>query len=186
MKKFERRYFLQTLLASLSLLLPGRTFANSLSLPAVAGPCLDADLLMSIFRHLESPAKVGRLYLHMNPGEADPQRLEASIVQRLSSAIAPGALTADALHDSSFFGNAVGQAVHEDFGNGDTVNVQGWILSRTEGQLCGLLALTEDRRSVRRTVTPHRFIPHPANSSPDTKAAIYRGKRGDSRPHHGS
>jgi hypothetical protein len=115
-------------------------FANPL--PAADGPCLDADLLMSVFRHLDSPAKVGSLYLRANRDEADPRRLEASLVRRLSSITAPGALTA---HDASSFGTIIGQAVHEDFCNGDTVNVQGWILSRTEGRLCGLFALTIDR-----------------------------------------
>ena len=143
MKKLDRRHFLQTLLASLPLLSLGRVFANPL--PAAAGPHLNADLLMSIFAHLDSPAKVGGLYLRANLAEADPQRLEAFIIQKLSSVTASGAPTAGALHDVSSFGTIIGQAVHEDFCNGDTVNVQGWILSRTEGRLCGLLALTIDR-----------------------------------------
>lgn len=143
MKTLDRRHFLQRLLASLPLLWLGRAFAHPL--PAAAGPHLDAGLLMSVFRHLDSPVKVGSLYLRANPSEADPQRLEAFILRTLSSATAPGALTAGALHDPSSFGTIIGQAVHEDFCNGDTVNVQGWILSRTEGRLCGLLALTIDR-----------------------------------------
>lgn len=144
MKKLDRRNFLQTLLASLPLLWPGRLFAYPLPVRNADGSCLDADLLMSVFRHLDSPAKVGSLYLRANLDEADTQRLQAVIVQRLSSVTAPGVPTAEALHDSSSFGTIMEQAVHEDFRNGDTVNVQGWILSRTEGRLCGLFALTTD------------------------------------------
>lgn len=143
MKRLDRRHFLQTLLASLPLLWPNRVFATPL--PAAAGPCLDADLLMSVFRHLDSPARIGGLYLRANLGEADPRRLEAFILQSLACATAPRALTADALHKASSFGWLIGQAVQADFCNGDTVNIQGWILSRTEGRLCGLFALTLER-----------------------------------------
>jgi hypothetical protein len=112
--------------------------------PAAAGLCLDADLLMSVFRHLDSPARVGSLYLRGNLEEADPRRLEAFLLERLAGATAPRALTADALHETSSFGRIIGQAVHADFCNGDMVNVEGWILSRTEARLCGLFALTLD------------------------------------------
>lgn len=112
------------------------------SLPAsfLVGPARSAleplaAHLTEVFSHRLSAGVVGRRYLALHPHEANAALLAARIAGtarnylRLTEA-GRGRLRALLVHQQ-----------RQDFAAGRTVNVDGWILSRTEARLCALVAL---------------------------------------------
>jgi len=73
-------------------------------------------------------APIGRRYLAMTPAERNPTVLASRIAERVSGSGAD-------------FPAAVTSAVSRDFESGDVVMIDGWMLSRTEAQICGLAAM---------------------------------------------
>lgn len=107
-------------------------------LPVAAGEADAAARLLSLLAHRDSAARIGRLYLRRFPGEADARRLASMILGQASApAAAPSA--PDALR------RQVAQRRRQDFATGETVRVEGWILSRSEARLCALAALPKSR-----------------------------------------
>jgi len=88
--------------------------------------------LMALLHHHHSAGEVGRAYLAIAPDEADP-----AILLRLLGADDPNlvALDTEALRRN------IRDRQRDDFAEGRTVVVRGWILSRTEVRLCALSAL---------------------------------------------
>jgi hypothetical protein len=93
----------------------------------------EAGRLAGVLRHPDSAALLGRLYLDGNPREADATRLVTQI-----GAMPDSAATDEALRAS------LDERIRNDFINGDTVTVGGWLLSITEARLCALVSLLRD------------------------------------------
>ena len=79
---------------------------------------------------------VGLRYLQLQSAEANLDVLADLLLERLQSAA-----SSDLQHDFSL-------AVQEDFGRGDVVNLDGWMLSTTEVRLCALAYLAECETGV--------------------------------------
>jgi hypothetical protein len=73
-------------------------------------------------------AEVGRRYLDSNAGEADRERLADLLTENLDPSA--GDLTQQMM-----------AAVRNDFRLGQTVTVDGWLLSRTEARICAIAYL---------------------------------------------
>jgi acyl CoA:acetate/3-ketoacid CoA transferase alpha subunit len=98
-----------------------------------------ASRLKRFFRSAQSAQIVGQRYLAVTAGEADAALLAARIAGtqqyylRLVSADEPTLRALLAVQQQA------------DFAEGRTVNIDGWILSRTEARLCALAALDATR-----------------------------------------
>ena len=90
---------------------------------------LDLDLA-ALLTDAPHARVIGRLYLEREPGENDQQRLAGLVFPDLESAEAPP--RRDAVLEAFF------RRVRSEFEEHDTVQVDGWILSRTEARLCAL------------------------------------------------
>jgi hypothetical protein len=76
-----------------------------------------------------SAARIGEAYLEDHPEEAQPALL-ARLLREAGLEEAPGPTS------------RARARIREDFERGRTVQVDGWVLSRTEARLCALTALT--------------------------------------------
>lgn len=74
-------------------------------------------------------APVGERYLQLHRREADLDTLAQLLLDRI-----PHAIVDDLVR-------ALSSAVREDFARGDLVNLDGWLLSRTELRLCAVAHL---------------------------------------------
>ena len=89
------------------------------------------DRLARALRDPVGARRVGALYLERHPEEADPALLEARIAEDVELQGVRCATTAAA---------ALATAGRRDFREGRTVQVEGWVLGRTELRLCAWLA----------------------------------------------
>jgi hypothetical protein len=96
---------------------------------------LVASKLTEILPHRDSAAAVGREYLKIAPLEADVSRLIDLIVSPEKSIGAQSRTDAEALAES------LRAKQRDDFEQGRTVLIQGWMLSQTEARLCALVSL---------------------------------------------
>ncbi|MCB1883601.1 MAG: hypothetical protein KDG89_06330 [Geminicoccaceae bacterium] len=124
MAAIRRRLLLQ---AAWSGLLAG------LAVPFGSRPAGAEALLTGVFSRPASARAVGKRVLAAYPAFADPRNLVDGLVGRH-----PGLEGLLGTGDEAGLGQALGQAVREDFARGDTVLVDGWLLSRTEAALCAL------------------------------------------------
>lgn len=100
-----------------------------------------SERLAALLKHEESARIVGREYLRVVPAEASRGVLTARVAERL-----PGGLrTVDTAPDSRLHELLLHSTVR-DFEDERTVELRGWLLSRTEARLCALAAL--DGRAV--------------------------------------
>ena len=77
--------------------------------------------------------RIGHLYVRLVPTEGDPR-----ILARLTVAL-PETQQVDAIAlDSTSLHRRVDAQVRGDFASGTTVQLDGWVLSRTEARLCAL------------------------------------------------
>ncbi|HXR19681.1 MAG TPA: hypothetical protein VN757_07095 [Steroidobacteraceae bacterium] len=77
--------------------------------------------------------RLGRLYVRQVPAEDDPR-----ILARLTVAL-PEAQQVDAIAlDRTSLRHRLDARVRGDFASGTTVQLDGWVLSRTEARLCAL------------------------------------------------
>lgn len=119
----NRRRLLQLLAAlaiSAPLAITPRAFARTRS---AASPGM-AAALRQLLPNAASAAVIGRAYLDRYEEEASPRVLERSIRESL------GKQSPDA--------GVLLQRIRRDFDTGDTVRLDGWLLSRTEARLCAL------------------------------------------------
>jgi len=85
-------------------------------------------------RALRDPAgarRIGVLYLERHPEEADPTLLEARIAEGAEL---------DGVRCPTTAATALAAAGRRDFREGRTVQVEGWVLGRTELRLCAWVA----------------------------------------------
>lgn len=102
--------------------------------PARAGGGCGPDLasrLAALIPHADSAARIGGRYLALTPAEADAGLLVSSILGKQEHEAAGDAVLR----------RVVGENRQRDFIDGNTVSVDGWVLSRTEARLCALVAL---------------------------------------------
>ena len=80
-------------------------------------------------RGSDSAAHIGRAYLAKHEDERDVDVLRAHLGDLVSQSGGDG------------LAERAGARIREDFATGRTVQVDGWLLSRTEARLCALAAL---------------------------------------------
>ncbi len=110
--------------------------AASASLLTACGAGADpgplAAALRSRLRHPEAAAEVGRRLAAENPGEDEKRGLAERLAADLGwSSALPGAE----------LDRRLAEAIRDDFRQGRTLRVGGWVLSATEGRVAALLAL---------------------------------------------
>lgn len=88
-------------------------------------------IVTSWFTHYESAVNLGQYYLTLFPEEANYDWLTRTILPDWSTQ-----------RDSQILKQTLKIQRQKDFYEGNTVMLDGWILSRTEARLCALLALT--------------------------------------------
>ncbi|MDP6346458.1 MAG: hypothetical protein QF578_05385 [Alphaproteobacteria bacterium] len=97
--------------------------------------------LLAGFKHPASARQLGTWYLRTTPGGDDAATLVADLARHLCQgrpATMAGGLNDLPLRElKTLFRDRVSQ----DFAEGDTVEVDGWVLARSEVQLCALTAL---------------------------------------------
>jgi hypothetical protein len=108
----------------------------------VAGASTPAARLAGLLSHRESARSLGRAALRALPGRPAAPELAAAVL----SAVPGGAARLAALSDDEVRG-ALAARVRADFDEEETVQLGGWVLSRTEARLCALAALA-DRRTL--------------------------------------
>ena len=132
-----RRHFLGLLGAAAVPLVPGL-------LPALAArdrrpqEALGASLV-ALFRHTSAAAEVGRAYLAQSPHEANAERILAAVAGGGSPGSARPAKWRSASGGELL--ELIRQQIADDVAREDVAIVEGWVLSRTEGRLCGLVFL---------------------------------------------
>jgi hypothetical protein len=84
----------------------------------------------------EGARAVGREYLRAFPAEASREALAARVVEQL-----PGGARALVTASDGRLRELLLSAAAADFGDLRTVELQGWVLARTEARLCALAAL---------------------------------------------
>jgi hypothetical protein len=89
------------------------------------------SIVASLFTHHHSAIALGKHYLALFPEEANYEWLTTQTLRRLP-----------ANTESQALKKALKRQSQKDFYDGNTVMVEGWVLSRTEVRLCALLALT--------------------------------------------
>jgi len=92
-----------------------------------------ARWLQTMLADLEGARRIGQAYLSAEPAEADRDRLLAELFPRLEPG---GAHAGESTRRESF-----SACCRRDFAEGQTVQVHGWVLSRTEARLCALAVL---------------------------------------------
>lgn len=130
-----RRTFLQSLLASWA-------YASSLSCLAATENTLDASAawpawLSLIIQDPTAVIRFGITYLAMWPEEQEADHLMRLIekdIARLPD------IDSTRLRQPGRIAHALKRRVRTDYVNDDTVNLEGWILSRTEARLYALVA----------------------------------------------
>ena len=85
--------------------------------------------LLDILPHAEDIASIGDAYLEAHATDRDKFMLQDKIRRRIGNMLPRDLRT------------RIAQKVKEDFATGDTVQLKGWVLSRTEAQQCALHSL---------------------------------------------
>lgn len=93
--------------------------------------------LHHLFRHISSAQAIGAEYLRNQPRSLDAPMLLANL-----SASCEQGLQSLVQMDDVTLRNWLTQQQRQDFAEGKTVRVKGWVLSQTEVELYALLALT--------------------------------------------
>lgn len=126
----DRRKFIAAaaLSAAASVIQGPRAFASSSS------SALEHQGLVSVFSHAESARAVGERYLALHPEERESEKLAGAIYGALP-------LSKDWKPSDTVVHKHLEEKIKKDFEQGCTVCLDGWILSRTEGRLCALVAL---------------------------------------------
>jgi hypothetical protein len=132
-----RRRFMQaiSLAAGACLVRPGHA-SNHIDAQACQVEMALADKLTGFFIHLEDARQIGRAYLRETPDEADRYRLVELLCPRQAEA-----RTRLATADAPTLRALLQEQMCRDFADGQMVNVNGLILSRTEGRLAALATL---------------------------------------------
>ena len=106
------------------------------SWPFRGGSPSSSERLAELLQSVEGARSVGLEYLRQVPGEASPAVLTARVAERL-----PGGLRAIDAASPRRLRELLSSAVAEDFRDLRTLELQGWVLARTEARLCALAVL---------------------------------------------
>ena len=98
-----------------------------LALPAVLATFSDAATI----------SELGKAYLDQSLKENTPSRLVGLLMRKADGSEISNSVDRDTLQ------NLIAENVQSDFLSGETVQVNGWILSRTEARQCALFSLTK-------------------------------------------
>jgi hypothetical protein len=136
----KRRFSRRTFLASLAAGIVGSAIGLRIHLQRGTVPdAVAAEQLAGLIHHADSAALLGRLYLNGAPHEADPARLAGLI------GVTPvPALPAGDGGGQEALRKRLAERIRGDFLNGDTVEVDGWLLAISEARLCALVSLLRD------------------------------------------
>ncbi len=93
--------------------------------------------LLAVFRRRRSAVIIGRECLRQHPQEADPRHLLNLIGAGLEDR------SAGDKDDHRVLAHWLQDRFREDFNEGRSIRVEGWVLSQTEARLCALAALLE-------------------------------------------
>ena len=110
----------------------------------------EARRLAGMLRHPDSAARLGRLYLDERPREADATLLVTLIGAARGPALPPPSPTTDEALRAD-----LEERIRNDFILGNTVAVDGWLLSLTEARLCALVSLLREGKPDTGTVEQH-------------------------------
>jgi hypothetical protein len=112
------------------------------------------DRVLALVPRRRSAARVGRAFLARHPAEAD----EAALIGFLARGMDPEGTRSAAQH-------RLRDRVRADFARGDTVQVQGWILSLTEARLYALAAMADAGATDPISVQADRGLARPQSVS---------------------
>jgi len=131
---FTRREFVATSISALAgAILPAEGLARVLP---DAG--YDAKKkMLSVFNHAESMKFIGRKYIEQMPVEHDEEILMEAILSGGSGTQFQHSMLSNQKEIKRF----IRSRVKQDFISGQTVNIQGWVLAKTEARLCALALL---------------------------------------------
>jgi|GEM_PF-6839733 len=116
---------------------PTQPFAPTIAPQQPADYRLAQQKLRHLFQHPRSAQAIGSEYLRSRPELIDAPTL----INHLCQGCDQGVTSLTAMHDRELR-NWLDQRQKQDFAQGKTVRVQGWVLSQTEVELYALLALT--------------------------------------------
>lgn len=92
--------------------------------------------LANIFHEKSSAAAMGKEYLARVGGKADAEIMMESVARALS-------LSPDRAISIESARALLKRRIREDFRSGNTVSLQGWVVSLTEAQVCTIVTLNE-------------------------------------------
>lgn len=122
----NRRQFLQIGL--------GLGMACWLGAPTVNSPSMRSEQgagnLAALLRHQASAQIIGQHYLQRYPDEANADQLFSLITAGVDQSV-----------DVQQVRTQLSQRIRQDFADEQVVNLQGWLLARTEARLCALATL---------------------------------------------
>ncbi len=108
----------------------GTAVASNATAPAVPDRMPLQAALLGLLNHPDGARNIGARYLSLVPAEGDQRHL----VNLLAKG-APGLMAREEARA------LLQNAVREDFDQGRTVELNGWVISRTEARLCALASL---------------------------------------------
>lgn len=94
--------------------------------------------LLQLWEHRESAGVIGTAYLQAYPAMGTSRALEMALRKRIRTL--PERMSSHRLRQDLVARHLL-EAVRADFSTGRTISLDGWVLSETEVQLCGLYAL---------------------------------------------
>jgi hypothetical protein len=100
-------------------------------------PCVEPPWLWKTIADRQSAARIGRTYLDAHPEIRQCHTLITDIEQTLKRQDTSVSLTADADQTAS----ALQRLLRKEYAHGEVVSVAGWVLSKTEARLYGLVAM---------------------------------------------
>lgn len=112
------------------------SFRRSRSSGTTRGELLPARLKRVIVFDSNSASAIFGAFLEQAPAERDLKHLVSSVIGE--DAAWPASI--ESLSDAQLR-HRIMQRIRDDFGCGNTVQLDGWVLSRTEARLCGIIAL---------------------------------------------
>lgn len=134
-----RRCTRRTFLLSALLSLTAYGFGSNRYSLANSGPepCVEPPWLWKTIADRQSAARIGRAYLDAHPEIRQCHTLITDIEQTLKRQDTSVSLTADADQTAS----ALQRLLRKEYAHGEVVSVAGWVLSKTEARLYGLVAM---------------------------------------------
>jgi hypothetical protein len=138
----SRRHFLIVSAAFVVPLLarPIRPWAVLTDPTAEVGDSL-AGRLADLFRQPDSARIVGLEFLRVTPSE----RTTGALVAAVASGLPGGIAALDDPIDPEDLRGLLQERIRQDFAEDAIVELRGWIVSRTEARLCGIVAIGRDR-----------------------------------------